>query len=75
MVQDILEKYSDFFDKRIKSGSIIVPMIAVLIISVGLFIPNSWNESYTKANILDASQPKNIVLINGERYEVTFKKL
>ncbi len=73
MVQVLVSNYYNFFDKQIENSTLIVVIISLCILFVGLFIPDSWK--YASASILNTPEQKTVVKIDGQQYEVIFKKL
>ncbi len=74
MVEVLVANYYDLLDKRLENSTIVVLLIALCILFVGVFVPHS--SSFWSASIIDTNQVvKNIVTIDGEKYEIVLKKL
>jgi hypothetical protein len=82
MLKQLYSQYCDFLDTKLRSNTLIVALVSILICIVGIFIPtaNANDTSYMKWNILQARSVQdmtglNRVMINGEEYEVIFSKI
>jgi hypothetical protein len=79
MLKQLINTYQKFLDERLGNGTGIVALIALVILSVGI-TQQTTMTSYNKANVLEIQNSiqtfdKNIVTINGKKYEVIFKEI
>ena len=78
MINKLIDKYYDFFDKKLKQNIIVIVVILFLIIMIWLFIPNKSINYYWKVNILNSTKSKkieNIVTIDWKKYKLIFEEI
>ncbi len=82
MLQTAIKNYYTFFDETLQNSTCIVLMVTLLVLLVGAIVPsaNANAAHLMKASILDTSvwntlSATNVVVIDGEEYEIVFSKI
>jgi hypothetical protein len=79
MVERAVNNYYKFFDETLGSTTFLVLIVTLLVFLIGTIIPHAnANVEYMKGNIMEVKQlstSKNIVEIDGIKYELQFLKV
>ncbi len=76
MMENLIQSYYDFFDKKIWDSTIVVAFIGIMIFLAWFLAHNNWFNY--KTNILEYENNQNydsIVSIDGKKYKIVFQEI